>query len=112
MPIIELTDKHRKRLDSYIAYFSEFPFGHQHICVRCNIIKDNGEYDTDLIVALNNGKLCFEKENNPFHGYPDGLTLQSWLNKIEAFYVGCCQIDAADLGAVFKSQVWGGSFNS
>ena len=112
MPIIELTDKHRKRLDSYIAYFSEFPFGHQHICVRCNIIKDNGEYDTDLIVALNNGKLCFEKENKPFHGYPDGLTLQSWLNKIEAFYVGCCQIDAADLGDVFKSQVWGGSFNS
>ena len=112
MPIIELTDKHRKRLDSYIAYFSEFPFGHQHICVRCNIIKDNGEYDTDLIVAFNIGKLCFEKENKPFHGYPDGLTLQSWLNKIEDFYVGCCQIDAADLGAVFKSQVWGGSFNS
>lgn len=112
MPIIELTDKHRKRLDSYIAYFSEFPFSYQHICERCNIIKDNGEYDTDLIVAFNNVRLCFEKENKPFHGYPDGLTLQSWLNKIEDFYVGCCQIDAADLGAVFKSQVWGGSFNS
>jgi hypothetical protein len=112
MAIIELTDKHIKRLDSYISYFGEFPFGHSHICVRCNIIKGNGEYDTDLIVALCNGKLCFEKEDKPFHGYPDGLTLQSWLNKIEELYVGSCQVDAADLGAVFKSQVWGGSFNS
>ena len=112
MAIIELTDKHIKRLDSYISYFSEFPFGHSHICVRCNIIKGNGEYDTDLIVALCNGKLCFEKEDKPFHGYPDGLTLQSWLNKIEELYVGSCQVDAADLGAVFKSQVWVGSFNS
>ena len=54
--------------------------------MRCNIIKGNGEYDTDLIVALCNGKLCFEKENNPFHGYPDGLTLQEWLNKVETLY--------------------------
>ena len=112
MPIIELTDKHRKRLATYIAYFGDkYPF--DFICERCNIIKGNIEYDTDLIVGFANGELCFEnKKDDIFHGYPDGLTLQSWLNKIEAFYVGCCQIDAADLGDVFKSQVWGGSFNS
>jgi hypothetical protein len=110
MPIIELTDKHRNRLIAYIVYFADkYPF--EHICERCNIIKGNADYDTDLIVGFSNGELCFEKENNPFHGYPDGLTLQEWLNKVEELYVGSCQVDAST-GKIIDNFNWVGSFNS
>ena len=124
MPIIELTDKHRKRLATYIAYFGDkYPF--DFICERCNIIKGNVEYDTDLIVGFANGELCFEnKKDDIFHGYPDGLTLQDWLNKVETLYQSNIKIDTADGNNIwvhvdsdgnildFTHFNWVGSFNS
>ena len=62
MPIIELTDKHRKRLKAYIDYFADKGYLFENICERCNIIKGNADYDTDLIVGFSNAELCFEKE--------------------------------------------------
>ena len=115
MPIIELTDKHRKRLKAYIDYFADKGYLFENICERCNIIKGNADYDTDLIVGFSNAELCFEKETDVFHGYPDGLTLQEWLNKVETLYMASIQkviqVDAST-GKIIDNFNWVGSFNS
>jgi hypothetical protein len=115
MPIIQLTDKHRNRLNAYIAYFSDKGFLFENICERCNIIKGNADYDTDLIVGFFNAELCFEKETAvSLHGYPDGLTLQDWLNKVETLYMSHIvniKVDAST-GKILDNFNWVGSFNS
>ena len=73
----------------------------------------------------NCGELCFEnKKDDIFHGYPDGLTLQDWLNKVETLYQSNIKIDTADGNNIwvqvdsdgnildFTHFNWVGSFNS